>query len=621
MAFLKNQGGFMMKTFFSKITAALLVVMMLFSIVPVMGLELSSQAAEKVTFSLNLADETSTQVVLTVKLDSGSFGAVDFGVTYNAAKVKKCTKIVGNTDIALEGAQQYYAPTGLYSAAIEPVYGKAGSVLATYTFEKVSGKNITKDDFALKVSNCDDANGEKASVTVRNNIPTEKPAEPVKTVLTGIALTSNPSKTTYTVGDTLSTSGMVVQATYSDGSKKNVTGYTCSPTKLSTEGSQNITVSYTEGEITKTASFLVTVNKKAENPIKKELEGIILTSKPSKITYTVGDTLSTSGMVVQATYSDGSKKNVTGYTCSPTKLSTEGSQKVTVSYTDGSITKTALFLVTVNKKAESPANPIEKPTPTPTTPTTPTTVPSSTEATTVPALSSGKCGDNAEWFFDETTGTLIISGSGDMWDYAAVEPEWVTKHGIYIKEVTISYGITSIGAGSFKNCLNLETVYIPSSVVKIGAGAFDGCYNLKNVYYEGEEEDFRNLFPQAESIFGSAANFNFDSSVVVDSNKYEDMTTSENDNEPATIFDKLNIEKNTLIIIIAVIVLLIIVVAVLIVLKSKKKKAPAKEQEVTAEEKPFQYQDPNQFQAPDQFKYVDPFQQYQNQNNDQNDQK
>ena len=469
MAFLKNQGGFMMKTFFSKITAALLVVMMLFSIVPVMGLELSSQAAEKVTFSLNLANETSTQVVLTVKLDSGSFGAVDFGVTYNATKVKKCTKIEGNVDIALgNGVQQFYAPTGLGSIAIEPAYGKAGSVLATYTFEKVSGKSISKDDFALKVSNCDDANGDKASVTVRNTLPTEQP-------------TQKPTE----------------------------------PTK----------------------------------PTQKPTEPTKPTQKPTE----------------------------------PTKPT---------------------------QKPTDPTKPTQKPTnPTKPTSTTATTVPSSTEPTsanTTPVVSNGKCGDNAEWFFDETTGTLIISGSGDMWDYSATEPEWVIKHGIYIKEVNISYGITSIGAGSFKNCLNLETVYIPSSVVRIGAGAFDGCYNLRNVYYEGAEEDFRALFPQAESIFGSNANINFDSSIVVDSDQHEDLTTPE-DNEPATLFDKLNIDKNTLIIIIAVIVLLIIVVCVLIILKSKKKKAPAKEQEIKAEEEPFQY--------------LDQFQQYQDQNNDQNDQK
>lgn len=479
-----------MKTLFSKITAAILVVMMMFSIVPVMGLELSSQAAEKVTFSLNLAEETSTQVVLTVKLDSGSFGAVDFGVTYNSAKVKKCTKITGNTDIALGGGvQQFYAPTGLGSIAVEPAYDKAGSVIATYTFEKNAGTNVTKDDFALKVSNCDDATGAKASVTVKNTLPTEQPTQ--------------------------------------------------KPTQKPTESTK---------------------------PTEKPTESTKPTQKPTEPT-------------------------------KPTQKPTESTKPT--------------------QKPTDPTKPTQKPTST--TATTPTTVPSSTEATTVLAVSNGKCGDNAEWYFDETTGTLVISGSGDMWDYSAVEPEWVTKHGIYIKEVTISYGITSIGAGSFKNCLNLETVYIPSSVVRIGAGAFDGCYNLKNVYYEGTEEDFRNLFPQAESIFGSTANFNFDSSIVVDGNQYEDMTDAEN--EPENPADKLGIDKNTLIIIIAVVALLIVVVAVLLVLKSKKKKAPAKEQEVKAEEEPFQYQDPNQFQAPDQFQYVDPFQQYQNQNNDQNDQK
>lgn len=461
-----------MKKVFSKFTAALLAVMMMLSIVPVIGLELSSQAAGKVTFSLNLAEETSTQVVLTVKLDSGSFSALDFGITYNASKVKKCTKIVGNTDIALEGVQQYYAPTCLYSAAIEPAYDKTGSVIATYTFEKVSGKDITNGDFALKVSNCEDDGG-AATASVRNNLPTEKPTE-------------KPTEST--------------------------------------------------------------------KPTEKPTESTKPTEKPT---------------------------NSTKPTEKPTN-STKPTEKPTNS----------------TKPTEKPTN-STKPTQTPTekpTSTTATTVPSSTEATsasTNPAVSNGKCGENAEWYFDETTGTLIISGSGDMWDYAATEPEWVTKHGIYIKEVTISYGITSIGAGSFKNCLNLETVYIPSSVVRIGDGAFDGCYNLKNVYYEGAEEDFRNLFPQAESIFGSAANFNFDSSIVVNNDPVEDMTDAENENEPATLFDKLNIDKNTLIIIIAVIALLIIGAVVLLVLKGKKK-TPAKGQKATSEEDPFDYQGPQQ---------------------------
>lgn len=55
---------------------------------------------------------------------------------------------------------------------------------------------------------------------------------------------------------------MVVKATYSDGATANVTGYSCSPTVLSTVGTQTITVSYTENGVTKTATTSVTVNRK-----------------------------------------------------------------------------------------------------------------------------------------------------------------------------------------------------------------------------------------------------------------------------------------------------------------------------------------------------------------------
>ena len=36
---------------------------------------------------------------------------------------------------------------------------------------------------------------------------------------------------------------------------------------------------------------------------------------------------------------------------------------------------------------------------------------------TASADTSGQCGDNLYWSFDEDTGTLTITGSGDMWNY------------------------------------------------------------------------------------------------------------------------------------------------------------------------------------------------------------
>ena len=184
--------------------------------------------------------------------------------------------------------------------------------------------------------------GLKTSFTVTVN---PKPA----ITLDSIAVTKQPTKKVYYVGDTLDTVGMEVTATYSDNSSKKITGWTCSPMKLNTEGTQTITVSYTEGDVTKTDTFNVTVI-----PVPIELKSIAVTKDPTKTKYYVGDTLDTTGMVVTATYSDGSSKTATGWTCSPTKLNTKGTQTITVTYIEGGVSKTTTFDVTVNEKETDP---------------------------------------------------------------------------------------------------------------------------------------------------------------------------------------------------------------------------------------------------------------------------
>lgn len=82
-------------------------------------------------------------------------------------------------------------------------------------------------------------------------------------VLDSISVTTPPTKTTYNVGEALDLSGLVVTATYSDDTSKVVTGYTATPadsSTLDTEGTVTITISYTEGAITKTVTFDVQVN-------------------------------------------------------------------------------------------------------------------------------------------------------------------------------------------------------------------------------------------------------------------------------------------------------------------------------------------------------------------------
>lgn len=121
-----------------------------------------------------------------------------------------------------------------------------------------------------------------------------------------------------------------------------VTGYQVTPSPL-TDGTQEVTITYSELGETCQTTYPVTVTHR--------LASIEVTSNPSTMTYEYGDTLQTTGMVVTAHYSDGATSAVSGYQCSPTSLTTVGSQKITVSYSENGVTQTTTFNVTVNRKS------------------------------------------------------------------------------------------------------------------------------------------------------------------------------------------------------------------------------------------------------------------------------
>lgn len=93
---------------------------------------------------------------------------------------------------------------------------------------------------------------------------------------------------------------------------------------------------------------------------------------------------------------------------------------------------------------------------------------------------SGKCGTNATWSFDATTGTLSISGTGDMTDYSYNnDPPWEAYKDAIVT-ISISDGITSIGSDCFSSCYYVTDLDIPTSVVSIDKYAFSNCRKLKN---------------------------------------------------------------------------------------------------------------------------------------------
>lgn len=74
-------------------------------------------------------------------------------------------------------------------------------------------------------------------------------------------------KTEFEVGDTFSYDGLIVTAHYTNGgADKIVTGYVVSGPDMSTPGEKTITVTYTENEVTKTATYKINVSEKVVPP-------------------------------------------------------------------------------------------------------------------------------------------------------------------------------------------------------------------------------------------------------------------------------------------------------------------------------------------------------------------
>lgn len=156
-----------------------------------------------------------------------------------------------------------------------------------------------------------------------------------------LTIATPPNKTVYKSGETFDPTGMVVVANYGEGLMANVTGYTVSPSVL-TDGVSEVVITYTEGRITKTATVAVTVEK--------VLVSIAITTQPTKTVYQYQESLDPAGMVVTATFSDGSTAAVLDYTYPTTNFSTLGRQVMKLEYTYEGVTKSTDLVVTVQGK-------------------------------------------------------------------------------------------------------------------------------------------------------------------------------------------------------------------------------------------------------------------------------
>lgn len=95
----------------------------------------------------------------------------------------------------------------------------------------------------------------------------------------------------------------------------------------------------------------------------------------------------------------------------------------------------------------------------------------------------GKCGDNLNWVIKD--GTLVISGTGKMYDYYPDAPE--DRHGPWydykdkFDKVVVKDGVTSLGFYAFCYSDNIVSVSLPNSLTEIQGNAFSHCPQLETI--------------------------------------------------------------------------------------------------------------------------------------------
>lgn len=212
-------------------------------------------------------------------------------------------------------------------------------VMATYsdnTTSEISDYEIDLKD-ELKTSD------EKVIVTYGGK-STEFDITVKENTVTKIEITKQPTKTEYIEGQNFDATGMIVKATYLDGTEKEITDYTI-------ENGNELGKDVTEIEIKfgKFSAFVpVTVSENI-------LVSIEVTTPPIKTEYIEGQTFDKTGMVVTGTLLDGSSVLISGYSVSENKLSTDDTKievvfKEKITYVNIVVKKNIVTKIEVTKQ-------------------------------------------------------------------------------------------------------------------------------------------------------------------------------------------------------------------------------------------------------------------------------
>ena len=241
-------------------------------------------------------------------------------------------------------------------------------------------KKLSSDEYTIDASEVNMEEGEEYQIKVTYNSSVEsdfdyKITDDITVYVLEkesklVKITATKKKTTYQVGDTINVDDLVVTAYYADGSRKimqpydkkdNIRGYLEDSEDIDTSvtGTQNLQIICVDVDGTiRDCTILITITDgTGGGETTKKLSGLKFQGLTPE--YAIGDPLSLEDfeLTITAVYSDGTTKELTedDYTTDIDDLDTEtaGKYELTITYTEGVVTKTAKASYIVKSDAET----------------------------------------------------------------------------------------------------------------------------------------------------------------------------------------------------------------------------------------------------------------------------
>ena len=285
---------------------------------------------------------------LAVTSIKGAYVGQKFGLVIDVVNNATSYSISGEIPVGLTASGTYTSTNDNYalSLSLTGTPKTAGTYNFRVTYYKPNSNDVSKTVSYI--------------MTVGENAPFAFVKED------SLYIESWPKKTEYYLHDTLDTTGMKVVVTAYKLAKVNGNEKTYEPFEYDITDLCSVTPTYftqddvaiscvvsctlpvdTDGTLkTLTGTFRVTFKEADPNTV----TGMELLSAPTKLTYTKGESLNTSGLTLRLKKYSGATEDITkGFTCEPTVFNIVGTQTVTVKYND----KTVTFDVTVTEAVAS----------------------------------------------------------------------------------------------------------------------------------------------------------------------------------------------------------------------------------------------------------------------------